>query len=145
MQAALGEAPVATTPNRFERNGLVVSSCYFAASSPANSANLTVWQLGPGAGADALQVHWKEMFPANSLVDHPRAEGGIKLAPQKVEGLGRQALWAVDDRMNALHVLAPDYIIMASVGSAGTKEDRLARARKLAAHLLSQLHPTKGS
>ena len=142
VEVALGEAPRDLKPSRRDHGGFVASSCYVELSSPPKSAHVTLLQRA-SAETPGVATRWAAMFPSDELVDRERAEGGVKLAPIKVEGLGEQALWSVDDRLNALHVREQDCILTVSVGSEGTREERLERARKLAALLLQELNKRK--
>lgn len=128
--------------------GLIVSQCYFALPTPANSISLTLTQTGEGADARDPKEFWGANFHPEKEAEESRegAESNArkeeeekKSPPQKIDALGDEAFWTATPVGGALYVLTGHSFVRISVGGAGDVASKLQKSKKLAQFALKRL------
>jgi len=140
IESIQGEPLKEVKPLTRSYGGLTASQCYFALPNLVNSISLQVLQKGTGADARDPRQTWSETFSKNT----PLMKGAGKTgAPEKIEGLGEEALWVGNDAIGALNVLQGNHYITISVGGAGdrtTKKEKSAKLGRLVVDRLDKTH-----
>jgi hypothetical protein len=137
-QAVQGEPFKSTKGTRRSNAGLSVSQCYFELPTAVNSIVLTVTQKAEGANGRDPRENWQEIFHGEHKSEEEREEKGSK-EPQKIDGLGDEALWIGTRVGGALHVLKGNCYIRISVGGAGDQAQKIEKSKTLAESVLKRL------
>lgn len=141
INAVEGAKLVAAKPTSAERDGLIVSACYFQVRPAAQSLSLEVVRASKVAKHDAVRARWNGYFHARREVDDDEETREIKAGgrPLGVSGLGREAWWVGRGPVGALYVLTDDAYLRLSVGGAGDRGVKIERAKRLLASALAHL------
>jgi hypothetical protein len=106
--------------------GIAVSQCYYAL--PHHTDSVTV-DLIRGKARDFFESH----FPLVTTVSHRAA------TVRPVAGVGERAVWTASRVAGALYVLSGETVVRVSLGGNGNEEQRIDRARRLAANVVRRL------
>jgi len=154
IRAVQGDALLDTKAGEQAAPHFRLLQCYYVTTIPAKAVSLAV--AVPGADPNGPVAYWHEHFNTAALrrsTEHDGDADKKELASAKgrdqegdgdesgppiiVNGLGREAFWAGNDRAGALYVLAGDWFLRVSVGGPGNQEAKLARCRTLAQRALA--------
>ena len=121
--------------------GFIVSQCFFGLPTFANSVSLSLTQRGDGKDARDPREFWKETFEQRreekDKAAEPEEEGGAP--PQKIGGLGQEAVWIGSRVGGAMYVLKGNSFIRLSVGGAGDQTTKIKKCRSLAEKVLPRI------
>ncbi|HEY6214562.1 MAG TPA: hypothetical protein VIW45_19850 [Vicinamibacterales bacterium] len=122
-----------------DSQGLKMSQCFYML--PHFSDSVTVDLI-----RGDVTAFWKKHFATARDEDdehenHPVANRTLEpdKKPLRIEGIGDAAVWSGNRVAGALYVLKGDTIVRVSVGGAGTQEQKIAKAKALAARALRRL------
>jgi hypothetical protein len=161
IQAVQGEAVQETKPSDQMSGDFVVSQCYYALPTLANSISLTLTERNPDkSGGQSVKEFWENTFgkeerkseperrkDRDKEKEKPRAQPDSRSVgeeeesapPEPVHGLGDEAFWSASRIGGALYVLKSDRYIRISVGGKGNAEAKLKKAKTLAQKALRRL------
>ena len=139
---------------------LLVSQCYYAATTPNASISLAVTQADPkSASANGPRDYWKQVFGRFSdenaeekekeqareeekkkeQAGRGREEEERVVPPKKIDGVGEQAYWAGNSFGGALYVLDGDLFLRISVGGPDDAQTKIDKSKSLAKKAISRL------
>ena len=142
IQSVQGEPLKEAKANDKSGGGLVVSECYFALPTTANSIIVTVTQKGHGPDARDPKQFWDEAIQRQLERDREKGRGEAGKKPptlEKVEGVGDEALWVASPFGGMLHVLKGHLYIRITAGGTSDPKTNAPKARKLAEYILKRL------
>src|SRR5689334_7212788 len=122
LAAVQGEAFTATKLTENAQQ----SQCFYQLPTFSKSVSLVIIS---GKG----RAYWKSNF------ENAHGEEGEDEEVVRVKGVGDDAVWSGNHLVGALYVLRRDKILRISVGGPGTKEQKIAKARRLGARALGRL------
>jgi hypothetical protein len=147
VQAVQSDSLKETKPSRYTSGGMLVSQCFFATRTSANSVTLLLASPAVSPGDSPRDV-WRKRFEAEEMGGDRSPTGKSseknrdresKPLAQRVEGLGEQAYWTPNAVGGALYVLQGNRFIRVSVGGVADQRLRLARCKTLALAVLRHL------
>ncbi len=146
IQAVQGEPVKEAKLSGQTDGGFNVSQCFFALPTFANSISLSVTQRGEGAGARDPRKFWEDAF-GGERADKDKSKRGDKAGaaeeesapPQKVTGIGQEAVWVGSRVGGALYVLKGNSYLRISVGGRGDQALKLKKSRALAEKVLQRM------
>lgn len=136
LKSAQGEELKQASRSDQQDPDYIVTQCYYLLPTAVNSVviNLTVQK----SGGKTTKELWERMFEASK--ENEEGEEGEKAAkPEKVSGLGGEAIWIGSRVGGALYVLKKDMIFRISVGGAADMKTKLARSKTLAGKALARI------
>lgn len=114
-----------------------LAQCFYPAEEPSQSVNLALTQRNPDKPKLSPKEFWHEKFHRTPEADsEPAEEEGEKRSPRLIEGIGDEAYWMGRD---ALYVLRGDLFFRISIGGRATIDEKIVRAKTLAAKALARL------
>ena len=122
LAAVQGEAFTATKLTESAQQ----SQCFYQLPTFSKSVSLVIMH-GKGRG------YWKANF------ENARGEEGEDEEVVRVHGVDDDAVWSGNHLVGALYVRRGDKIVRISVGGPGTKAEKIAKARRLAARALARM------
>lgn len=141
---ATEESPITETKNsvRFD-GGFRVSQCFYTASEPSKSVNLSLVERDPThPGKRSPQDFWNEKFDPYRD-EEPKTQNSEEKeqgpAPKTIEKLGDSAYWVGNRFGGILYVLKGDAFISVSVGGTDDAETKLKKSTALAQKALQRL------
>ena len=102
------------------------SQCFYQLPTFSKSVSVVIIS---GKGRE----YWKSNF------ENAHGEEGEHEETVRVKGVGDEAVWSGNHLVGALYVLRRDTIVRISVGGPGTKEQKIAKARRLGTRALARL------
>ena len=102
------------------------SQCFYQLPTFSKSVSVVVM-------SGKSRQYWKANF------EKAHGEEGEDEEVVHVRGVGDDAVWSGNHLVGALYVLRRDKIVRISVGGPGTKEQKIAKARRLGARALARL------
>ena len=127
LAAVQGEAFTATKLTETSGASLAHSQCFYELPTFAKSVSVVVT-------TGAVRDYWKSNF-ASARDDE---EGGEREVLH-VRGVGDDAVWSGNHLVGSLYILSRDAIVRISVGGPGTRDEKIARAKRLGARALKRL------
>jgi hypothetical protein len=137
LEAIQGEMAQEKTPNARSEDGLAYSQCFFKLPTFPKSINISITQ-GSAPGPKSPREFWKSAFSEKNVQQRERADGRVKLVPERVEGIGAEAFWT-GGPAGGLYVLRDDSLIFISIGSTGDEAQRRESVRRIAEIVLQRL------
>lgn len=137
IEAILGEAVQEQTPSAKIETGVANAQCFFKLPTFTKSISVSVTQ-GSGPGPHAPRAFWKTAFSDQKVQPPERADGRIKLAPERVEGLGEEAFWT-GGPAGGLYVLKGETVLFIGIGSSGDEATRRVNVRRIAEIIVKRL------
>jgi hypothetical protein len=136
----IGEAVTNTQPSGKFDGGVDISQCYIAATTPANSVSLVVYQKAMRPGARDPKEMWEQAFEK----EHPEREeeeekGEKKKKPERIEGVGDAAFWIANPIGSVLYVLKTNSYLRISIGGAADQATKLEKSKAIAQLALKRL------
>lgn len=152
---AIENSPVKETkPSEQSDDKFRYSTCFYTTEVFNKSVSLAVTERNPAsASAHDPKEFWKDTFgryeettkqetedvkEKKQSLNEEEGEGRAR-PPKKVEGVGDSAWWTASRVGGALYVLKNNAFIRVSVGGPDSEEEKIERAKKLAAKALSRL------
>lgn len=134
LKAAQGEELKQASRSDQQDPDYIITQCYYLLPTAVNSVvvNLTMQK---SAGKTTKEL-WERMFEGGREEEE---EGEKAAKPEKISGLGGEALWIGSRVGGALYVLKKDVIFRISIGGAADMKTKLARSRALAAKALARI------
>lgn len=126
-----GARPKSTKLKETSTRELQVSQCLFALPRLSDSVSVDVMR-------GDTRAFWRKHFPGEHLASN-------KTRPEReahalhVDGVGDDAVWSGNRLAGALYVMKGDTIVRVSVGGDLAQEQKIERAKKLAARALRRL------
>lgn len=122
-------------------SGVTISQCFYAL--PRLSDSVTV-DLIRGQAREFWQKHFadaKEDREVNeaSITAVRREADEENNMPRLIHGVGDNAVWSGNRLAGALYVLKGETVVRVSVGGSGTGEQKIERAKRLAARAIQRL------
>lgn len=139
IKSVQGAAPANTRPGGKSDGRFSVSQCYFALPVVTDSITLRVVQRASGADGQDPKKAWQETFHNGTASAAGTARRKRARQPQKVEGLGEEALWLGNLKSGGLYVLKGNSYIRIAVGGPDDLETKIKKASALAAMVLPRL------
>lgn len=134
----IGEPVTDTQTSGKSAEGLDISQCYIAATTPANSVSLVVTQKGTGTETRDPREQWEQTFDTDRHDDDEKEDRERK-PPEKVEGLGDAAFWIANPIGSALYVLKANTYVRISIGGAADQAAKLEKSKAIAHLMLNRL------
>ncbi len=152
IESVQGEPIKETKASGMPGGPIATSDCYFLLPTSSNSISISVMQKGDGPNPLEVKDFWARTFKAQDekqTTASSSEENGKKtdgeeekekaVPPQKIEGLGDEALWVGTRVGGQLYVLKGDALIRISVGGGGDQESKIKKSRDLAEMILKRL------
>lgn len=149
IQAVQGEPLKETTLGGRSEGGFLISQCYFALPTSANSISLLVTQRGESSGARDPKEFWKETFHRDEAAEPGRQKeklnkrGEVEQADagksEKIAGVGDEAYWTGNRVGGALYALQGNAYIRIGIGGPGDKAAKIRKSKALAQIILKRL------
>jgi hypothetical protein len=152
VQAVEGSPVKETKPSEQSDGKFRFSQCFYTTEVFNKSVSLALTESDPAsASARDPKDFWKDTFGRyEEMTKRPTEEDEAKKQslnemeerarpPKKIEGVGDAAYWSANRVGGALYVLKKNAFIRVSVGGPDTEEEKIERAKKLAAKALSRL------
>jgi hypothetical protein len=135
LKAAQGEDLKQASRSDQQDPDYVITQCYYLMPTAVNSVviNLTEQKSGGKTAKDL----WERMFESGERGEEDEGEKAAK--PEKIAGLGGEAIWIGSRVGGALYVLKKDMIFRISIGGAADMKTKLARSKTLAAKALARI------
>jgi hypothetical protein len=147
IQSVQGEPLKEAKPSSRSESGFVISQCYFALPTSANSISLLVTQRGDSSVARDPKEFWKETFHRDEDAAKGREKGKDKereedekaVPPAKIADVGDEAYWTGNRVGGALYALKGNTYIRVSVGGPGDQAAKIKKSKTLAQMILKHL------
>ena len=133
-----GEPVQETKASSRSEPDVVLSQCYFTLPTFNNSISLSVTTYNAKKGGRSPREFWDKNFSEAKLQPRERADGRIKLPPDRVEGLGDDAFWT-GGPAGGLYILKGDRVVFVGIGSTGDEASRPDKVRRLGELVLKRL------
>jgi hypothetical protein len=146
-----GETFAETKLTKATEGALSVSQCFYRLPTFANSISVTLMR-DPNGSAGASRAWWDARFAKSDEEAEPNPHAERRARDDedesghgavRIEGIGDKALWSGNRLMGELDVLDHSNIVRISVGGAGDVEEKIAKAKRLAAVILVRLHQVR--
>ena len=154
VQAIEGSPVTDTKPSQQSDGKFRYSQCFYTTEPFNMSVSLALTERDPASASAANpKEFWKETFgryeethkeateeekeKKRSLSEEEKEERGQP--PKKIERLGDSAWWTAGRMGGAIYILKDNAFLRISVGGPDTEEQKIERAKKLAAKALSRL------
>jgi len=111
-----------------------VSQCFYAMPRLSDSVSI---DLIRGDARGFWQKHFGDVREEALASNRPRPEREAHAV--RVAGVGDAAVWSGNRLAGALYVLKGDTVVRVSVGGNGSQEEKIGKAKKLAARALRRL------
>ena len=109
-----------------------LSTCFYQLPTFSNSISVDLMRRG-------AHEYWEENFEGEGGREREREEDEKEAELQRVRGVGSEAFWVGARGTGSLFVRKGDSMVRVSVGGAGTAEEKLLKAKKLALQALKKL------
>jgi hypothetical protein len=137
IEAIQGEPVQEQTPSAKPDLGVANGQCFFKLPTFTKSISLSV-TTSSEPGPHSPREFWKTAFAEKRVNPPERADGRIKLAPERVAGLGDEAFWT-GGPAGGLYILKADSVIFIGIGSAGDEAGRRENARRIGEIVIQRL------
>ena len=130
LAAVQGESFKSTKLTQSSDATLVHSQCFYELPTFPKSVSVVI--MTPAPGAEPMRSYWKRHF------EEARSEEGEE-ETVRVRGVGDEAVWSGNHLVGSLYILRRNAILRLSVGGPGTKEQKIAKAKRLGLRALARL------
>lgn len=116
--------------------GVTISQCFY--TLPRFTDSVTI-DLIRGQARSFWQQHFAESEVNEAGMLSVMREPEEESRPRAITGVGERAVWSGNRLSGALYVLSGDTVVRVSVGGAGTEEQKIERAKRLAERVVRRL------
>jgi hypothetical protein len=137
LEAIQGEAVQEQKPSGTSEPDVIGAQCFYRLPTFTKSISLSVTkEVVPGPRSP--RSFWKNAFSEKKLQPPERADGRIKLPPDRVEGVGDEAFWT-GGPAGGLYILKGDAVVFIGIGSSGDEGSRRENARRIGEIVVKRL------